>query len=238
MENEEQKQTIEFYKKRLDIQAKQNLVIKEENLILRKELDAVKKVVTEIILSKNKNKSSKELPNNDNLRQILEFQHNRIDSLEHEHIELQKKYEKLLFEHEQKANEVESEEKMAKNEGKSKVLFAKYSENTEELKKANKTILMLENKLKELTSDYAKEIVDLKTKLTTQTASVIINKKEMGGNEFRVHSADTENKDFLFKRKDNLQPLEKNSLNSSHKLQNKSMFEQNNLFNYSKMSNK
>ena len=235
MENEEQKQTIEFYKKRFEIQAKQNLVFKEENAVLRKELNSIKKVVTEIIIPLEK-KAPKE-NSNDNLRQILEFQHSRIEILENENLELQKKYEKILFENEKIENENGFEEKPTKNEGRSKILFAKYSENSEELIKANKTIWMLENKLKELAANYAKEIVDLKTKLTTQSATMIINKKEANSFEGRIHSADSDSKDFLFKRKDNLQPLEKN-LMSGHKLQNKSMFEGDNLFNYNKLMNK
>ena len=233
MEKEEQNNSVEFYKKRYEIHAKLNMTLKEENQVLRKELDSIKKVVTGIMLPKEK-KGSKEIQNNDNLRQILEFQHNRIETLERENLEMKKKYEKLLFEQDQKSSENDFEEK-ANFEGKSKTLFAKYHENTDELKQANKTIMMLENKLKELQTNYAKEIIDLKTKLTTQTASMIINKKDVPvNNDFRVHSADPENKqDFLFKKKDNLQPLEK----STHKLQNRSMFEQNSMFNYSKTLN-
>ena len=229
-DSEENQQNLEFYKKRLDLQTKQNLVLKDENTILRKELNNIKKMVTNIIAPQQKQPSKEK--NSEDLRQILEFQHNRIESLENENLELKRKYERILFENEKKTKENEDEdEKEYKNEGKSKVLFAKYSENTEELHKANKTIRMLESKLKEMNSNYAKEIIDLKTKLTTQTATMIINKKEV--NDFRVHSADGENKEFLFKRKDNLIPIDKNIM-SAHKLQNKSMFDNNNLFNYSK----
>lgn len=237
--SDEISQSLEFYKKRYEIQAKQNLVIKEENSILRKELNNLKKLITDMLSPNEKKQTAKE-KSNDNLRQILEFQHNRIESLEAENLEMKKKYEKILFDNEkQVTDDAESslfEEKETKKEGRSKILFAKYSENSEEMKKANKTILMLENKLKELASLYAKEIIDLKAKLTTQTATMIINKKD-NLNEFRVHSAELENKDLFFKKKDNLMPIDK-TIMSSHKFQNKSMLESNNLFSYSKINNK
>ena len=64
----------------------------------------------------------------------------------------------------------------------SRTLFARYSENSDELKKANKTILMLEEKLREITVTTAKQIIDLKAQLMKNNAQLIITTNKNGGN--------------------------------------------------------
>lgn len=231
MEIDEKAQSNEFYKKRYELQAKQNEVLKEENKVLRQELSNLKKLVTDITFARPK--SSYKEKSQEDLRQILEFQHKRISTLEKENEDIKKKYEKMLFENEKKEEDLftnrNSDNSFSKNESKSKVLFAKFTEGSDELKKANKTILMLENKLKEMAASSAKEIVDLKAKVTTQAASLIIKDNE--GKSMQ----NSDNDKIWFKKKDNLQPLEKKHLMSAHKISNnKSMYEHDSLFNYSK----
>lgn len=62
----------------------------------------------------------------------------------------------------------------------SRTLFARYSENSDELKRANKTISMLEEKLKEITATSAKQIIDLKAQLTKNNAELIIRTNKNG----------------------------------------------------------
>lgn len=227
MDSMENAQNCEFYRKRFELQSQQLAVLRQENQVLRTELANLKTLVKKIALP-----SSKKPQENESLRQILEFQHQRIETLEASNENLKKKYEKLLFESSKDGKNSENIEENQENiekgakESKSKALFARFSHNSEELQKANKTIRMLEEKLKEMAASSAKEIIDLKAKLTKQTATLLINNSEGDNRVQSANNLNNESKNSLFKKKDGLAPLEKNNFAGFNgKNVNRSMFE-------------
>lgn len=224
---------LSYYKKRCEQLQRENELKKQENQILSQELSNIKKIVQEIFRNNKDEKNNWKntaFNNCESLRSILEFQRNRIECLEKENIELKNKYEFFLFD---KKNNLDENQENNLNIPQSKALFAKFSEGSEELLKANKTILMLENKLKELNTNYAKEIIGLKTQLTKYNAEIIIYNNEKHLNYNNSFSTSM----FDIKKKESLAPISankemKNKIEKNHL--NKSVSDATAIFNYKK----
>lgn len=168
-----------FLQKRYDNANKEREVLKNENKVLRQELNSMKEFVKKLVLPPP-NPTSKPVPETikNDMQTILDFQSKKIDSLETELASLRSTYEKS------KQEDARKTELLAKNE-------QEISRQKAALKNANDRIQQLEKQLKELTSNSAKEIQDLKQKLAESNAELILaaqRNSELFSNLHSLHS--------------------------------------------------
>ena len=167
MEEDQLRAEVEFYKKRFENSQKEKDILKQETLVLRKELNSMKDFVKKIVIPKKgvDIKSANHSIDKNDMLAVLEFQRKRIDELEVETQDMRKKYEKILF-----------EKKDDNDTGRpASVALAEQSFSAEaSLQKANERLHLLEDKLRESTSGYAREITTLKNKLVENQASDIL----------------------------------------------------------------
>lgn len=156
--SDELQQELEYYKKQFEISQRERDTIKEETQTLRKELKEMKEIVKKIVIPKKgvdikspeNNFSDKDMVN------LLEFQRKRLDELEKNSQDVNKNYEKLLFE-KQKEGEVGKPASVALAEKNNSAEVA--------LEKANEKLAILEAKFREMTSGFTREVAGLKNKL-------------------------------------------------------------------------
>jgi len=196
--SEELRNDLEFYKKRFENVQKEKEVLKKESLALRTELNSMKDFVKKIVTPKkgvNIKSPENGIDKNDMLS-ILEFQRKRIDELERDCDDTKRKYEKLLFEKDKEED---------KGKPASVALADKNFSAEAALQKANERIGLLESKLRDVTTGYAKEVTTLKNKLVESQANDILNARRF--NEHTDALSKTISLTSLVKREARLDPL-------------------------------
>ena len=243
MEINELKQDLDFYKKRFENIQKEKEVLRKETQVMRQELTSMKEFVKKIVIPKKgvDRRSSEHGVDKNDMLEILDFQRKRIEDLEKENDEIKKKYEKLLF-------DKEKEEDRGKP---ASVILADKSLSVEAaLDKANERILLLEAKLKDITSNYSKEVSSLRNKLVKSQASEVLSAQNRpNSGESGILLKKSGSLSSYIKRDSRLEPIraEKGNVSGSASLlkrngQSLASFNLNtepsggNLFNYNKRS--
>ena len=197
-DHEEMMRDLEFYKKRLENVQKEKEVLKKESQTLRTELNSMKDFVKKIVIPKKgvNPKSSEHGVDKNDMLSILEFQRKRIDELERDSDDTKRKYEKLLFEKDKEGDQGRP----------ASVALADRNFSAEAaLQKANERIALLEAKLRDVTSSYAKEVTTLKNKVVESQASDILNARKF--NEQTESLGKAISLTSLVKREARLDPL-------------------------------
>jgi len=203
--SDELQQELEYYKKQFEMSQKERDTIKQETQTLRKELKEMKDIVKKIVIPKKgvDVKSPENSFSDKDMVNLLDFQRKRLDELEKNSADLNKNYEKLLFE-KQKEGEVGKPASVALAEKNNSAEVA--------LEKANEKLAILEAKFREMTSGFTREVAGLKNKLGEDYLSEAPQQQEK--QESMVRSASLS---AYMKREPKLEPIqgEKNNIFSA-----------------------
>ncbi|CAD8195432.1 unnamed protein product [Paramecium octaurelia] len=167
--NKEKDKDIQFLQKRVKLTQQENELLRKENQLQRQQLSQMKNTFTNIISTKRvktadgrSNSVSERFQNEDALRQVLEMQRNRINQLEKENEQYKQKYEKILF---QDKSQPYSQTQV--DDSTIKELYDLRKKNSE-----------LEQRIKEMISQHAKELANYRQKIAQQDAQFMVSQSQ------------------------------------------------------------
>ncbi|KAM3136715.1 hypothetical protein pb186bvf_011160 [Paramecium bursaria] len=155
-----QQSDINYLNKRLKLAVQENDLLRKENQTLRKEVSQFKQTFMSIITdprAKTAQPSQQRFQNEGALRQVLEMQRTKLDSMEKELEQYKQKYEKVLFQ-----DKSLPYSQVQLNEQSMKELYDLRNKNAQ-----------LEEQLKQVISNHAKELATYRSKIAQQDAHIL-----------------------------------------------------------------